>query len=84
MENKIIKSIIEPISTMFAYLKGYKKIVVLGMQAAGKTTFLCHLRGKEYVQEGTSTDPFGSFSIKLDNDKMYIDEGVDIGGGEGG
>lgn len=77
-----IKQIIEPITDAFASLMGYKKIVVLGMQEAGKTTFLCHLRKKTYVKEGTSSAPFGSFSIKLTKGKMFIDEGVDIGGGE--
>lgn len=78
----MIDKIIEPITNTVKRWIGYKKIVVLGMPEAGKTTFLCHLREKPYVNEGTSTDPYESFSVKLENGRMFIDRGVDIGGGE--
>lgn len=61
----------------------YKKIVVLGMPSAGKTRFLCHLNGDEYVEQTTAIDEFKYFSIDTPNGKIYVDDGRDIGGSKG-
>ena len=60
----------------------YQKIVVLGMPSAGKTRFLCHLNGNEYVDQTTASDEFKYFSIDTPNGKIYVDDGRDIGGTE--
>jgi GTPase SAR1 family protein len=58
------------------------KLGLLGMQASGKTKFLCHLRNKAYIAKSTEIEPFNPFEYDNAGNKIYIDAGLDIGGGD--
>lgn len=60
-----------------------RKIIVLGMQGAGKTTFLNSLRG-EYYQEvsPTAEEKYPKFSTKIGSRDVWISDGIDYGGGD--
>lgn len=65
-------------------VKTSKKIAILGLQTAGKTTFLRFLQGdknyKKYAASGV--DEFEEFEMKI-NDKIFkISKNYDIGGAE--
>lgn len=56
---------------------------VLGMQGAGKTQFYKTLKGEEYSSsEATSVDDYPEFEFIIDDKKVMIQAGRDIGGGE--
>ena len=63
-----------------------KKIVVLGMQGAGKTMFYRFLQGKRYVEgesAETVNEPYDGFDYtKSDGTKVHIRGGYDYGGSE--
>lgn len=57
------------------------KLGVLGMQSAGKTRFLSHLRNITFRDKGTQIEKYDPFIHKYDGKVIHIDAGVDIGGG---
>lgn len=65
-------------------VKTSKKIAILGLHQAGKTTFLRFLQGdknyKKYVASGM--DEYDEFDMKIHNKTVTIAENNDIGGGE--
>lgn len=66
-----------------AIMKNGDKLAVLGMQGAGKTRFLCFLRGVPYVEQQTAYEKYPEFSYKIDDKiTIKIKSGYDIGGGK--
>lgn len=65
-------------------VKSSKKIAILGLQKAGKTTFLRFLQGdknyKEYV--ATGMDEYEEFDIKFKEKVVTITKNYDIGGND--
>ena len=61
-----------------------KKISVLGMQGAGKTQFLAHLRNMSYKKLSASVgvETYSAFTTKIGNRKVEIGGGMDVPGGE--
>ena len=69
------------IGTYSLFKKEKNKLGILGMPGAGKTRFLCHLRGKHYSEKQTEKEQYEPFTYtKRDGKKIAIDKGEDIGG----
>ncbi len=71
-----ITSDVEPVSG--------KTIAVLGMQGAGKTQFLAHLRNMSYktLSASLGVEKYSTFSTKIGGRKVQIEGGMDIPGGD--
>jgi len=54
---------------------------ILGMQGAGKTRFLCHLRGVPFVDKATGKEPYNPFNYKIEELLICVEAGEDLGGG---
>src|SRR5690554_634100 len=65
-------------------VKTSKKIAILGLQEAGKTTFLRFLQGDKNYKKYTSSgmDEYDEFDMKVNNKVVTIAENFDIGGAE--
>lgn len=61
-----------------------KTIAVLGMQGAGKTHFLAHLRNMNYKKFSASlgAEKYSTFSTKIGDRIVKIEGGMDVPGGE--
>lgn len=61
-----------------------EKISVLGMQGAGKTQFLAHLRNMSYknLSASVGVETYSAFTTKIGNRKVKIGGGMDVPGGE--
>ena len=72
----VITSDVEPVSG--------KTIAVLGMQGAGKTQFLAHLRNMSYktLSASLGVEKYSTFSTKIGGRKVQIEGGMDIPGGD--
>lgn len=63
--------------------KETKKIIILGMKGAGKTTLWNKLRGKNSTPKETSIEEIESFTLKrIDGSDITIESTEDIGGGD--
>ena len=63
------------------FKKEKNKLGILGMPRAGKTRFLCNLRGEPYIGKQTEKEQYEPFTYtKRDGKKIAIDKGEDIGG----
>ena len=71
-----ITSDVEPVSG--------KTIAVLGMQGAGKTQFLAHLRNMSYKTFSASlgVEKYSTFSTKIGGREVKIEGGMDVPGGD--
>src|SRR5690554_5995935 len=65
-------------------VKSSKKIAILGLQQAGKTTFLRFLQGDKNYKKYTSSgmDKYDEFDMKVNNKVVTIAKNFDIGGSE--
>ena len=64
----------------FEYFKEIN-LGILGMQGAGKTRFLCHLRGVPFTDKATGKEPYDSFQYNCDDLLIWVEAGEDFGGG---
>lgn len=66
-------------------VKSSKKIAILGLQVAGKTTFLRFLQGDrnyKFKKNATGIDEYEEFDIKFKEKVVTITKNYDIGGSE--
>src|SRR5690554_4334932 len=73
------------VAPLKADVKEAKKIAILGLQSAGKTTFLKFLQGdKNYknYNHNTGLVRYEEFDMKVNNKIISIAKNVDIGGSE--